>query len=93
MSTIEEDIPLSDDDLLIEDDYRDTALLEIKQIRKNLHKVNTILNRIEPHACKEYYESDKRMSLEEIHKMNTQMNTMLKLCIQIYHNRYQKREL
>lgn len=73
--------------------YKESAQIQMKLIKHNIKKLNKLIELLEPVICEDYYESDKRKSLEMIQAIaQISTNAVNKSSI-LYFNRYASKEI
>lgn len=73
--------------------YRESAQIQMKLIKHNIKKLNKLIELLEPVICEDYYESDKRKSLEMLQSIaQISTNAVNKTSI-LYFNRYASKEI
>lgn len=73
--------------------YKESAQIQMKLIKHNIKKLNKLIELLEPVICEDYYESDKRKSLEMLQSIaQISTNAVNKTSI-LYFNRYLCKEI
>lgn len=68
--------------------YKDAANMQIKLIRHNIDKMKQLIDMLEPVVCEDYYESDKRKSLELLQTITQVSTNAVNKSSLLYFNRY-----